>query len=184
MMFSIRPLVIYSHRQSWVGTRTPSVASFASASLLPLQFLCCLPPTPTLGINQLFVAYTPELYYGKGETEKSTNERQLGTIQWFSNSLCIAMFTFPLEERLPQVGVQIFQHPVLVLNCLEDGLHHVWAVTVAMWWVRTCTNRIPIYSSLLIKLVVPLRQVFCLFFALLNWIHSSFILLHLAFSCL
>lgn len=148
-MFSVVPLVIYSHRQSWGGTRILSVASFASASLLPLQFLCCLPPSPTLGINQLCVAYTPELYYRKREMGKTTNERELGTLKWFSISLCIAICAFTIEDTLPQVSVQIFQHSVLVLNCLEYGLHHVWAVTVAMWRVRTCTNKIPIHSIVL-----------------------------------
>lgn len=47
-------------------------------------------------------------------------------------SLCV--------HKLPEVSVQVFQHPVLVLNCLEYGLHHVRAVTVAMWWVGTCTG--------------------------------------------
>lgn len=43
-------------------------------------------------------------------------------------------------KKIPQVGVQVFQHSVLVLNCLEDDLHHVRAVTVSMGRVRTCSD--------------------------------------------
>lgn len=46
-------------------------------------------------------------------------------------------------DKLPQVSVQVFQYPVLVLNCLKNGLHHVRTVTVAMWRVRTYTSTNP-----------------------------------------
>lgn len=81
-MFSVVPVVIYSHRQSWGGTRTLSVASFASASLLPLLFLCFLLPPPTSGISQLCVVYTLELYYRKREMRKTKNEWEVGTLKW------------------------------------------------------------------------------------------------------
>lgn len=42
--------------------------------------------------------------------------------------------------NVPQVGVQVLQHPVLVLNCLEDNLDHVRAVTVSVGRVRTCSD--------------------------------------------
>lgn len=56
-------------------------------------------------------------------------------LAWFSISVYFRV------DKLPQVSVQVFEHSVLVLNRLENSLHHVWAVTVAMWRVRTCTNK-------------------------------------------
>lgn len=41
-------------------------------------------------------------------------------------------------DKLPQVSVQVFEHPVLVLDCLEYGPHHVRAVTVSVRRVRAC----------------------------------------------
>lgn len=54
--------------------------------------------------------------------------------------VCVSVYS-RVVDKLPQVSVQVFQHSVLVLNCLEYSLHHVRAVTVAMWRVRTCTNK-------------------------------------------
>lgn len=35
---------------------------------------------------------------------------------------------------LPEVGVQIFEDLVLVLDGLNDGLHHLGAVTAHIWF--------------------------------------------------
>lgn len=73
--------------------------------------------------------------------------------------VCVPVWT-TVADKLPQVSVQVFQHPVLVLNCLEYGLHHVWAVTVAMWRVRTCTNTyIHLWPSMYYHLTQPCKHI-------------------------
>lgn len=42
--------------------------------------------------------------------------------------------------NVPQVVVQVLQHFVLVLNCLQDDPDHVRAVTVSMWRVTLCSH--------------------------------------------
>lgn len=49
-------------------------------------------------------------------------------------------FVGPRALKLPQVGVQVFHHPVLVLNHLQNDLQHVRTVAVATRRVRTCTS--------------------------------------------
>lgn len=43
-------------------------------------------------------------------------------------------------DNLPQVSVQVLKYSVLVLYGLEYHPHHVRAVAVAVWRVRTCTS--------------------------------------------
>lgn len=68
-----------------------------------------------------------------------------------------------LKLNLPQVGVHVFQHSVLVLNCLKDGLYHVWAVTVAMWRVRACRRHT--YTIMYVKYsdILHNYHTFCFF---------------------
>lgn len=122
---SNKDISVYWRKQSWGGTRTLSVSSSASASLPPQQFLCPWLPSPTLETGRRCDAYTPELYCGISRQWKMGTSRILHDCEVL---------------KLPQVCVQVFHHPVLVLNHLEYDLQHVRAVTVSMRRVWTCTS--------------------------------------------
>lgn len=70
---------------------------------------------------------------------KTTEDTQ-GTVISYLNCAELGSYGYVCAPKVPQVSVQVFQHSVLVLNCLEYHLHHVLAVAIAMWRVRTCTN--------------------------------------------